>query len=68
MPNTKTPQIAESYVELTVAIVTLQDQVAMLARHHVAIGKNLDALTAVQQLQVELLKELLAQLGKAVER
>jgi len=32
MPNTKTPQIAESYVELTVAIVTLQDQVALLAQ------------------------------------
>jgi hypothetical protein len=57
--------VAESYVELTVAIVTMQgqieilgEQVRALGRHHVAIGRHLDALHAVQVEQVALLRTL----------
>jgi ribosomal protein S15P/S13E len=52
--------VAASYVELTVAIVTVQEQVAMLARHQVAMTKHLDALHGVALETVGLLKAIAA--------
>ncbi len=57
--------IAETYVELTVAIVTLQEQVATLAaqlqavgRHQVALARALEAITALEKDHSTMLRAL----------
>jgi hypothetical protein len=71
MSSTAPDTVAASYVDLTVAIVTLQGQVAALqadlralVRHELALGQQLDANLKLDHHQVELLKAIVRRLDE----